>query len=100
MKKIVVVLLFIAVLFTYLIWLSKKDFEDEKQAINAKLSGIGIQIGLDKSQRLIVIAPIEGTPAYKAGLRPSDEIIEINGKSTKGISVMGFIPSLTPSGNR
>lgn len=71
----------------YTRFLSKKDFEDEKQAINAKLTGIGIQIGLDKSQRLIVIAPIEGTPAYKAGLIPSDEITEINGNSTKGISV-------------
>lgn len=71
----------------YTRFLSKKDFDDEKQAINAKLTGIGIQIGLDKSQRLIVIAPIEGTPAYKAGLMPSDEITEINGSSTKGISV-------------
>ena len=71
----------------YTRFLSKKDFEDEKQAINAKLTGIGIQIGLDKSQRLIVIAPIEGTPAAKAGLLPSDEITEINGSSTKGISV-------------
>ncbi len=71
----------------YTRFLSKKDFDDEKQAINAKLTGIGVQIGLDKSQRLIVIAPIEGTPAYKAGLMPSDEITEINGSSTKGISV-------------
>lgn len=71
----------------YTRFLSKKDFDDEKQAINAKLTGIGIQIGLDKSQRLIVIAPIEGTPAAKAGLLPSDEITEINGNSTKGISV-------------
>ena len=71
----------------YTRFLSKKDFDDEKQAINAKLTGIGIQIGLDKSQRLIVIAPIEGTPAAKAGLMPSDEITEINGESTKGISV-------------
>ncbi len=71
----------------YTRFLSKRDFDDEKQAINAKLTGIGIQIGLDKSQRLIVIAPIEGTPAYKAGLIPSDEITEINGNSTKGISV-------------
>jgi carboxyl-terminal processing protease len=71
----------------YTRFLNKKDFDDEKQAINAKLTGIGIQIGLDKSQRLIVIAPIEGTPAYKAGLMPSDEITEINGNSTKGISV-------------
>lgn len=71
----------------YTRFLNKKDFEDEKQAINAKLTGVGIQIGLDKSQRLIVIAPIEGTPAHKAGLLPSDEITEINGDSTKGISV-------------
>lgn len=71
----------------YTRFLSKKDFEDEKQAINAKLTGIGIQIGLDKSQRLIVIAPIDSTPAYKAGLMPGDEITEINNDSTKGISV-------------
>ena len=71
----------------YTRFLSKRDFEDETQAINAKLTGIGIQIGLDKSQRLIIIAPIEGTPAYKAGLMPSDEITEINSSSTKGISV-------------
>ena len=71
----------------YTRFLSKRDFEDETQAINAKLTGIGVQIGLDKSQRLIIIAPIEGTPAYKAGLIPNDEITEINGNSTKGISV-------------
>lgn len=71
----------------YTRFLSKRDFEDETQAINAKLTGIGVQIGLDKSQRLIIIAPIEGTPAYKAGLIPNDEITEINGDSTKGISV-------------
>ncbi len=71
----------------YTRFLSRKDFDDEKQAINARLTGIGIQIGLDKSQRLIVIAPIDGTPAAKAGLLPSDEITEINGDSTKGISV-------------
>lgn len=71
----------------YTRFLSKKDFDDEKQAINAKLSGIGIQIGLDKEHKLIVIAPIEGTPAYRAGLQSADEIIEINGNPTKGISV-------------
>lgn len=71
----------------YTRFLSKKEFDDEKQSINAKLTGIGIQIGLDKTHRLIIIAPIEGTPAYKADLRPGDEIVEINGESTKGISV-------------
>ncbi|HEY9786935.1 MAG TPA: S41 family peptidase [Candidatus Obscuribacterales bacterium] len=62
-------------------------FDDEKSQIDAKLCGIGIQIGLDKTSRIIVISPIEGTPAERAGLKPSDEIAEIDGTSTKGFSV-------------
>ena len=50
------------------------------------LKGIGIQIGV-KDGKLMVIAPIEDTPAEKAGLQADDEILAINGKSTKGITV-------------
>lgn len=71
----------------YTRFLDRDAFDDEKLQIDAHLYGIGVQIGLDKSQRIVVIAPIEGTPAAKAGLMPGDEIAEINGKSTKGISV-------------
>ncbi len=71
----------------YTRFLDRDAFDDEKQQIDAHLYGIGVQIGLDKSQRIVVIAPIEGTPAAKAGLMPGDEIAEINGKPTKGISV-------------
>lgn len=71
----------------YTRFLTKKDFDDEKQAINAKLTGVGIQIGLDKTHKLVIIAPIEGTPGFRAGLRAGDEIVEIDGNPTKGISV-------------
>jgi len=71
----------------YTRFLDRDAFDDEKSQIDAHLYGIGVQIGLDKSQRIVVIAPIEGTPAAKAGLMPGDEIAEINGKSTKGLSV-------------
>jgi len=50
------------------------------------LKGIGIQIGL-KDGKLMVIAPIEDSPAEAAGLLADDEILEINGESTKGITV-------------
>ncbi|MBX9723296.1 MAG: S41 family peptidase, partial [Candidatus Obscuribacterales bacterium] len=55
--------------------------------IEAKLFGVGIQIGMDKSQRIIVIAPIDDTPASHAGVQAGDEIAEVDGKSTKGLSV-------------
>ena len=72
----------------YTRYLNPTAFDDEKQQIDARLYGIGIQMGLDtKAQRLIVVAPIEGTPADKAGLQPQDEITEIDGTATTGLSV-------------
>jgi carboxyl-terminal processing protease len=70
----------------YTRFLDKESFGEEKDQIAAHLFGIGIQIGLDKSQRLIVIAPIEGMPAAEAGIQSLDEIAEIDGKDTKGMS--------------
>ncbi len=71
----------------YTRYLNPSAFEGETELIAAKLFGIGIQMGLDKTSRLVVIAPIEGTPAAKAGLMPRDEIVSIDGKATNGLSV-------------
>jgi len=71
----------------YTRFLDKEAFDDEKSQIDAKLFGIGVQIGVDKNHKIVVIAPIDGTPASRAGLQPADEIAEIDGKSTKGWSV-------------
>ncbi|MFN9911316.1 MAG: PDZ domain-containing protein, partial [Pirellulaceae bacterium] len=49
--------------------------------------GVGIQLSLDKdTKELVVVAPIEGSPASKAGVLPKDVITAIDGKSTKGMS--------------
>ncbi|HEY9730667.1 MAG TPA: S41 family peptidase [Drouetiella sp.] len=71
----------------YTRFLDSDAFADEKSQIDAKLFGIGIQIGIDKDHRVIVITPIDDTPASRAGLQPGDEIAEIDGKATKGFSV-------------
>ncbi len=71
----------------YTRFLDRKAFEEEKESIEAELTGVGIQIGLDKSGKVIVIAPIEGTPGAQADLRPNDLIEEIDGKNTSGLSI-------------
>lgn len=61
----------------------------QEQMQNTEFGGIGIYIELDPddSDRLTVFEPIEGTPAYKAGLMPGDKVMAIDGKSTDGITL-------------
>lgn len=61
-----------------------KQFDD--QLNGTAFSGIGAELGLDKDKNLIVVAPIDGTPAAKAGLKPQDIIASIDGKTTTGLS--------------
>ena len=70
----------------YTKFLDPKEFAEETSSIKGSLKGIGIQIAV-KDGKLMVIAPIEDTPAEKAGLQADDEILEIDGVSTKGITV-------------
>jgi carboxyl-terminal processing protease len=54
---------------------------------SGELSGVGIQLSLDKdTKNLVVVSPIEGSPASRAGVQPKDVIVAIDGKSTKGMS--------------
>jgi carboxyl-terminal processing protease len=48
---------------------------------------VGIQLSLDKeTKNLVVVSPIEGSPASRAGVQPKDVIVAIDGKPTKGMS--------------
>ncbi len=60
------------------------DFEVE---ISGRFGGLGIEVGIRDGQ-LTVIAPIEDTPAWNAGLKPDDRIIKIDGESTHGMDLM------------
>ena len=70
----------------YTKFLNPKEYCDENDSIQGSLKGIGVQIGV-RDGKLLIIAPLEDTPGEKAGLKAEDEILEINGKSTKGITV-------------
>ena len=60
-----------------------KRFEDD---VKGSFEGVGMEIGIKQGQ-LQVIAPLEATPAQKAGLRAEDKILEINGTSTSDLTI-------------
>lgn len=67
-----------------------KELEVETQG---QFGGIGIEITLVKDV-LTVVSPIEDTPAYNAGVKPGDQIIKIDGKSTKDITIMEAVQKM------
>lgn len=63
-----------------------KDFDEEKNMIKGSLFGIGVQIGY-RDGKILIISPIEDTPGERAGLLSEDEILSIDGVSTKDMTV-------------
>ncbi len=70
----------------YTVFLNPEETKKFIEDIRGTFEGVGMEIGIRKGQ-LQVIAPLEGTPAQKAGLRAGDKIIEIDGKPTIDITI-------------
>ncbi len=71
----------------YSTFFTPKMAEDFSADLDGKFFGIGAEIGLDDSANIVVIAPLDETPAAVAGLEPEDRILSIDGVSTSGMSV-------------
>ncbi|QOY51541.1 S41 family peptidase [Candidatus Sulfurimonas baltica] len=67
-------------------FLKQKDYKNLTVQTNGEFGGLGITVGI-KDGALTVIAPIEGTPADKAGLKAGDIILKINEKSTLSMTI-------------
>ncbi len=65
-----------------------------KRATTGNYGGIGVEIGM-KDGWLTVMTPMDDTPAFRAGLLAGDRIVEIEGKSTKGLSMQDAVKTLT-----
>jgi carboxyl-terminal processing protease len=69
----------------YTRFLDPRAFQDENDAIDSRIVGIGINL-LQKEQRLVVTRTIENSPAATAGMREQDEIIGIDGTNSVGFT--------------
>ena len=71
----------------YTRFLDPKQFKEMRIDTSGELMGVGIQLSLDKATKeLVVVSPIEGTPASRAGVQSKDVIVSIDGKSTEGMN--------------
>ena len=72
----------------YTRFLDPKEFNEMRIDTTGELMGVGIQISLDEvTNQIVVVSPIEGTPAFLAGIKPKDIIVSIDGKPIDGLSI-------------
>ena len=70
----------------YASYLNSEQYSLESEDLQGQFEGIGAEVTM-RDGRILIVAPISDTPAEKAGIRPGDVIIEIDGESTEGFSL-------------
>ena len=71
----------------YTAYLDPATYELSLTRLEGTYEGIGATVSIEDDQ-IVVIAPIAGSPAEKAGIRPGDKVLEIDGVSTEGMSLV------------
>lgn len=82
----------------YTSFLPPQTNEDVQNSLNGTYDGIGAELASEDNQ-IIVVSPLDGSPAKEAGLKSKDTIVEIDGESTAGLSLQEAITKIRgPSG--
>ncbi len=71
----------------YTTYLDTTTYELSMKNLKGKFEGIGAYVE-EKDEQITIVAPIPGSPAEKAGIRTGDVVLEIDGKSTEGMSLI------------
>lgn len=67
-------------------YFDKKSFKEFRESTSGKFIGVGIEIGMEDGV-VKVVSPIEGSPAFRAGLKPGDLITKIDDTAVKGLGM-------------
>ncbi|HEY9648200.1 MAG TPA: carboxyl-terminal processing protease CtpC [Chroococcidiopsis sp.] len=72
----------------YTRFMDPQEFRNMQIDTSGELTGVGIQLAQDEeTKELVVVSPIEDTPAFEAGILARDVIVKIDGQSTEGMDV-------------
>lgn len=71
----------------YTVFLPPQQQKFSKEELSGTFEGVGIQLGFNKDKRLVVVAPLAGTPAQRAGIQPQDVIVKIDDKDTTNMTL-------------
>lgn len=71
----------------YTEYFDNKEAKEFNEQLDGSFEGIGAELGKDKSNYVIIIAPLPNTPAEKAGIKPRDIILQVNDENAFGWSV-------------
>ena len=72
-------------------YISPEFFNVENTDMQGKYQGIGASVEMNANGDVVIVSPFEGSPAKEAGIRPGDIIIEVDGESLEGYSLMEAI---------
>lgn len=68
----------------FTVYLPPTQNDNFKKGLAGKFSGIGAELGIKNDRDIIVIAPLDGSPAQKSGIKTQDQILKVDGESTSG----------------
>jgi carboxyl-terminal processing protease len=82
------------------LFMPPETFKDMKIDTSGEFGGLGIEIA-EKNEVLTVVTPLDDTPAARAGIKPGDQMLKIDGESTKELGLAGAIKKMRgPAGSR
>lgn len=67
----------------YSVYMDQEAAKQFEQALDSSFEGIGAEISIEED-KMIIVSPIKGSPAEKAGIKPQDQIISVNGEKVEG----------------
>lgn len=72
----------------YSVFMDESEFQDFITALNGAFGGVGMVLSADENTgEILVVSPIEGTPAYNAGILPRDIVVKVNDVDLAGKSL-------------
>lgn len=77
----------------YTAYMDAEETQQFDDALNGSLSGVGIELG-QQSNAIVVIAPLPDSPAMRAGIKPKDVILEVDGASIEGLDISTVVSKI------